>query len=206
MVDKVTLPGQKVTAPPLATTPASALNPKYEPKVEPPPVNVPPDVEAAKAAFEDSLTALNDARADRRETSIPLSDAYWAAVNTHRVAYLALKDSLQEIPLPSPPDSDLLHDVVLARQAILAGNPRATALGALLTGEVKIPIEAPVNFQPFVRASIPLGVKLETEAPQPTEEIVLTIPGSPTEPIPTEPGTVPAVTPAVVVTKPPVVK
>ena len=156
------------------------------PRVNPLETQTPEDVTAARKVFDDSLVALNTAKAGRNEANIPLSDPYWGAVNAHRAAYSALKSSLQEIPVASPPDSDMMHDVVVAVEAIRAGEPKATAMSALLSGEIKVPVQAPDEFRPFVRAEIPLGMKLETAAPQPVEETVITIPPPvpPTEEIP----------------------
>jgi len=174
-----------------ATDPLNPLS-----TVEPMTPRPPEDVAAAQKVFDDSLVALTEAQAGRKETSIPLSDTYWGVVDSHRRAYLALKDSIREIPISSPPDSDMKHDFHMAINSINAGEPRGTALSTILTDGINIPIEnVPEEFQPFQRAQIPAGTKLVAAVEQPMEPAVINIP-IPTPPIeepPTEPVEPPVV-------------
>jgi hypothetical protein len=137
----------------------------------------PPDVEAAQAAFDASVIALEEATGGRNVTSIPLSDGYWGAVHTHNVAYTALKDALREIPISSPPDSDILHDIRAGIESIKRGEPESTTFGTVLARGISVPVEnVPEEFQPFQRAQIPLGTKLVTAVEQPMEEAVIELP------------------------------
>jgi len=176
MVDKPSipnLPGLKPT-PPIVKPGRPEVNPLTGKAV----INPlhPPEVEAAQAAFDASVIALEEATAGRNITSIPLSDGYWAAAHTHQVAYLALKDAYREIPISSPPDSDMIHDVKMAVDAMKRGEPRATGMSALLSGTISVPVDnVPEEFQPFQRAQIPLGTKLVTAVEQPMEEAVIDI-------------------------------
>ena len=194
MVDqpKVPLPGVKLGISPLVK--AKVNEPTVNPitgktEVNPLAPRPPEEIAAAQKVFDDSVVALTDATAGRNITNIPLSDPYWGAVHAHNVAYLALKDAVREIPISSPPDSDMKHDFKMAIESINAGEPRGTAMASILTGGVTVPVEnIPETFQPFQRAQIPLGVKLVDKVEQPMEpaEIVIPIP-IPGTPIPEEP-------------------
>lgn len=200
MVDKPSipnLPGLKPSHPIVNPTPPPIINPTPpilggpdRPEVNPLTGETraprpPEDIAAAQKVFDDSVVALNEATAGRNITSIPLSDGYWGAVHAHQVAYLALKDAYREIPVASPPDSDILHDIRAGIESIKRGEPKSTTFGAILAGGITVPVEnVPEEFQPFQRAQIPLGVKLVAAVEQPMEkaEIVIPIP-TPTPPV-----------------------